>query len=171
MVRLYVAKCAKDSEHETGKKLAEHAFFEVFKKHEPLSHAESGKPCFKGSENTFISISHSDGLCLAALSDSEIGVDAERMTGDTLRLIKLAKRFFTPGEAEYVKEAPEKRFFEIWCKKESYMKYTGKGFSLPMNSFSVFELPIRYSHFIYGEHTICVCSTEEFSDKPILAVL
>ncbi len=171
MIRLYVAKCTKNSEHEIGKKLAEHAFFEVFKKHAVLSHKKSGEPFFEGAENTFISISHSNGLCVAALSDSEIGVDAELMTGDTERHTRLAERFFTFSESEYVKDFPDKNFFEIWCKKESYMKYIGKGFSQPMSSFSVFKLPIRFSHFIYSKHMICVCSREEFSREPIFTVL
>lgn len=159
MTALYLCRCTKENEHDSGKRLAGIALKKTFSLSSKLAHDGCGKPYFIGVPNISVSISHSEGLCLAAVSDSEIGADTEYMDiSDPARLIRISQRYFTEDEQKYVLEAPEKHFYEIWCAKESYMKYIGKGFSCPMPSFSVLSGELYFSHRIYGDHMIAVCS-------------
>lgn len=171
MIKLYLAECTKQSEHEVGHALAEYALLDAYNRHSTLSHDERGKPYFAGERNIFVSISHSGERCLAAVSDRQIGADIEFIKGDSIRLLRLAERYFTAPEAEYVKTAPLERFYEIWCAKESYMKYTGEGFSLPMSAFSVLDSHMCYSHFTENGYAFCVCSLEHTVDPPIHVTL
>jgi phosphopantetheinyl transferase len=59
------------------------------------------------------------------------------------RLVKIAKRFFAPEEAEMLLPDPTGAFFPIWTKKEAYVKWTGRGLAEGLSSFSVFGLPER----------------------------
>jgi len=50
----------------------------------------------------------------------------------------LVRRLFTDAERDYVLSSErEDAFFELWCAKEAYLKWTGAGFSCPMSSVSV----------------------------------
>ncbi|MBR5870639.1 MAG: 4'-phosphopantetheinyl transferase superfamily protein [Clostridia bacterium] len=80
--------------------------------------------------------------CLTAvvlLSDEgEVGVDTE--TDRPLRnRHALMQRLFSPSECAYADLPPDghDRFFDLWCAKEAYIKWTGEGFSRPMSSVSV----------------------------------
>ncbi len=167
MIKLYICRCNKEDERPTVAQLAQHALFDVCDISAPLKKDGSGKPFFEGTP-AYISLSHSNGRCLAAISDSNIGADIEKIVGDNERLLRIAKRYFTPDEAEYVKVSPTKRFFEIWCKKESYLKYTGEGFSRPLASFCVFDMDLCFSYFEFEGYGIGVCSKEKALEPPTL---
>ena len=97
------------------------------------------KPVFIGLPEVHFSISHSDKIAIAAFSDSEIGCDVEKITKANL---SLAKRFFCREEYDLLvkEEDPEKRdllFFRLWTLKESFVKASGYGMELPMNSFLI----------------------------------
>ncbi|MBQ8551682.1 MAG: 4'-phosphopantetheinyl transferase superfamily protein [Clostridia bacterium] len=171
MIKLYLTSCTKANEHEMGHRLAKYALYDTYGKRAELSHDERGKPYFVGEANIFISVSHSNERCLAAISDGEIGADIEYMNGDATRLVRLAERYFTPSETEYVKLAPETRFYEIWCAKESYIKYTGEGFSRPLSSFSVLESDLCFSHFTKSGYAVCICAEEAAAMPPRLIML
>lgn len=164
MIKLYLTCCNKVNEHLAGKRLAEYALFDTAGIKTGLCYGENGKPYF---ENTpaFVSISHSKGLCLAALSDKELGADIEKHCYQTDRLTKLASRYFTKDEQAYVNVSPDERFYEIWCKKESYVKYTGEGLSRGMNSFSVIGSELCFTHARYGDYTAAVCSSKPWNMK------
>ncbi|MBE6679177.1 MAG: 4'-phosphopantetheinyl transferase superfamily protein [Ruminococcaceae bacterium] len=88
---------------------------------------ESGKPYFADLPIKF-SASHSGGRVILAVSDREIGADIQKVNP---RSVRVAKRFFTERECEYVGDNCE-RFFEIWTKKEAYAKWHGKGLAATM---------------------------------------
>ena len=86
----------------------------------------------------------------SAVSDHDVGVDCE-----TVREIDyeaLSKRFFTQPEYERIKGAadPADEFFRIWTKKESYVKFTGEGFSRPLSSFDVADIEDIQTTFRIG---------------------
>ena len=165
MIKLYLAACDKSSEHTAGVTLAKYALYDALALTAPLKKDARGKPYFDGAP-AYVSISHSNGMCLAAISDTEIGADIEYITQSPNQLNRLAERFFTLSESEYVKAAPSERFYEIWCAKESYIKYTGEGFSRPLSSFSVLDTEMLFSHFDTDGYHIAVCSREYSADTP-----
>ena len=166
MIKIYLAASSKASEHDIGVSLAHYALRETFKCDAPLLYDSRGKPYFD-LDGVYVSISHSHERCMAAISDSEIGADIEYHSSDAEKLTKLAKRYFTEKEAEYVKAQPCERFYEIWCAKESFIKYTGEGFSRPLSSFCVTDSELCFTHFNYDGYTLCVCSKTNADTAPI----
>lgn len=97
----------------------------------------NGKPFFENLPVHF-SISHSGGIWACLMGDSNVGLDIQILK--ELKAEKLSRRFFTGGEASYVEGAGKEGFFEIWTRKEAYVKYTGKGFvNQNFSSFSLTE--------------------------------
>ncbi len=170
MTEIYLASCTKANEHQIGKTLAQKAVLDTFGVHAELSHDEKGRPILLQNEckDIYVSISHSHGLCLAAVSDEMIGADIEYILDRGNKLVALASRFFTAEEHEYVKGNPLQRFYEIWTAKESYQKYTGMGFSLPMSSFSVLEHKLAFTHFLHEGYYITICSGKPIRTTPKL---
>lgn len=165
MIKLYICDCAKENEHECAVKLAHHALSHSCGICAELKKDVRGKPYFDCA-GVHVSLSHSNGRCAAAISDAPIGVDIEYNKSDSARALRIAKRYFTSEEHEYVKEHPEERFYEIWCKKESYIKYTGEGFSRALSSFSVLDSAMCFSLFVLDNYTLCVCSKEHTNMPP-----
>lgn len=104
----------------------------------------NGKPCFKELP-IFFNISHCSGMAVCALADVPVGVDVE-----TGRRVKdsIMRRVLSPWEQAYVKEQvhvkeqanvkeqPESvdRFLELWTLKESFIKMTGEGLRIPLDT-------------------------------------
>lgn len=97
---------------------------------------ENNKPYLK---DVFFNKSHSGNYVICALSDSEIGIDIEKIENFN---IKIAKRFFTKNEYEFINskqtdKEKEDVFFRLWTLKESFVKATGTGLSFPLNKFEI----------------------------------
>ncbi len=89
-----------------------------------LDRHESGKPRFKNSKIEF-SLSHSHGYAAAAISDeSNVGIDVEAAEISPEKADKLAKRFFTEDEKQFI-EADTDSFLRLWTRKEAYAKMLG----------------------------------------------
>ena len=94
-----------------------------------------GKPYIKEFPKYHFNISHTSNIIVIVISNDEIGVDIEKIKNADLRI---AKRFFTKDEQEYILEnslVQNNRFYEVWTKKEAYMKYVGKGLYMPLKTF------------------------------------
>ena len=92
-----------------------------------ISRNENGKPYIDGA-NIHFSISHTDGLCAVVLSDTEVGIDCEKIDSGFLgRVEKFSKRYFTRSEQNEIESSENKlqKFFEIWTRKEAYIKKFG----------------------------------------------
>ena len=131
-----------------------------------------GKPYLKNNKNFHFNISHTKGLIVIAISNSPIGVDVELTRRFDLHI---AKRFFTEYEIEYINGDTEKmyqRFFEIWTKKEAYIKHNGKGLTIPLNSFNVLSDNISHKikSFFYEDYILSVCSENKDQAYDILNV-
>ena len=86
---------------------------------------DSGKPECEGGPG--ISISHSRGVIACAVAiDDDVGVDIEfpDPRRDTARL---AKRYFSTAEFEWLATQPEDRFYMLWVLKEAWLKAVGTG--------------------------------------------
>jgi hypothetical protein len=94
-------------------------------------YGKAGKPYWDGIP-LFFSLSHSGDLVGLAVSEQELGLDVQRVTGTDWK--KLAERFYSVEEQEELwglceqsEELGRKGFFRLWCQKESYGKLTGEG--------------------------------------------
>lgn len=168
MIGLYLTDSESGREHDAGVALARYAVRRAFGIDVQLCYTSRGKP-YAEEKGIFLSISHSHGLCAAAVSDSEIGVDIEYIDPErpNERLMRLASRFFSPDECEYVAVSPERRFWEVWTAKESLIKYTGEGLAAMNRSVSSLGSTLAFSRFEYSGCAGCICSRESVKAAPI----
>ena len=96
-----------------------------------------GKAYISNHENIHFNISHSGKMVLCAISDKEVGADIEYI--DPTIDLNIAKYYFYNSEYENIMNAKNKseEFFKYWVLKESYMKYTGLGMNLQLDSFEI----------------------------------
>lgn len=88
-------------------------------------------PCFN--------LSHSGEYVVLGVSEHAIGVDIERIGPFEERV---ARRCYTDAELAWLYAQEDAgAFYRLWTAKESIMKSTGLGFSMPPESFSV--LPVE----------------------------
>ena len=103
-----------------------------------LSLGPGGKPHFAQLPGLRFSLSHSGSLALCAISTQEVGCDIQKSASGYQ---KIAGRFFTPEENAQLSQAAEEEakilFDRMWVLKESFLKLTGQGLSLPLNRFSL----------------------------------
>jgi len=100
-----------------------------------------GKPALNHDHPVYFNLSHSHDFAALAIScHSEIGIDVEYLKSKP-HWEKIAKRFFTKTEVSYLldqpKENQESFFFQIWTRKEAYIKAIGTGLSTSLSSFDV----------------------------------
>ncbi len=130
-----------------------------------------GKPYIKNTPYYF-NISHSEDICICAVSDKEIGADIEKIRNVNL---KTSIKFATENELRYIfGKIPEdddfkadfnestidlfSRFFEIWTLKEAYFKMLGTGISSDLKS---------VEFFIEENKVICNKYAQMTTDKSI----
>ena len=100
---------------------------------------KQGKPVFRYYPEIHFSLSHSGDFAICSIGDVESGSDIEWVrSGKT----HLAERFFAEEELAWIRKADsageqEDRMFRIWTMKESFLKVTGLGMSLPLKDFAV----------------------------------
>ena len=153
MIKLYILKGESDA-YALVRKIAA----EKFNNAEILK-TDMGKPYLKDVSGFCFNISHTDGMTVLALSDSEVGVDAEKVKKADLRI---AKRRFLKNECDYVLKADsDKRFFEIWTKKEAFLKCKGVGLSGGLKSVNVFDCNPKIKTFFIDGFAVSVCGNGE----------
>lgn len=97
-------------------------------------------------DGVYFNLSHSHGLVILAVSNTEIGVDVEK-----IRPVNREK--FTFIEAD-----DDQEFFEEWTERESYCKFTGEGITsirkpLPKDA--------HFEHFDMWDYHACICAPEQ----------
>lgn len=119
-------------------------------------HGKYGKPYLKNDDiGLFFSVSHCNNTWVCCFSDSEIGLDIENIKRiPTAQLVSkfhlIEKNYVLSDNREYLD-----RFWEIWTKKEAYLKFLGVGFHNSLDSFNVFELK-TYSVFYIKDFVISI---------------
>ena len=96
-----------------------------------------GKAYISNYENIYFNLSHSGKMVLCAISDMEVGADIEYI--DSKIDLNIAKHYFYNSEYENIMNSKNHayEFFKYWVLKESYMKYTGLGMNLNLDSFEI----------------------------------
>ena len=141
---------------------------------------DNGKPYFKNSPELFFNLSHSGDNVICSFADSAIGCDIEKIGEINL---KIANRFFADKEKSFIFSTEDEteqlnRFYRIWTLKESYMKYSGKGFSQGLTSFEICiengisvidngrKQNLYFREYEIKGYKIAVCAEKnEFSEK------
>lgn len=100
---------------------------------------KQGKPVFRYYPEIHFSLSHSGDFAICSIGEMESGSDIEWVRSGKARL---AERFFAEEELAWIRKADsaeeqEDRMFRIWTMKESFLKVTGFGMSLPLKEFAV----------------------------------
>ncbi len=132
------------------KKIAEQYGVENYE----FTYNQNGKPLLTFC---YFSISHSGEYVVCAVGDTPVGVDTE-----VIRDIPFRNdyRLFTLQEVMYVNESKEEhtqRFFEVWTKKEAYIK--AKGLKL-IDGAGINVLNCHDAEFfteIKGENMVTLC--------------
>ena len=127
-----------------------------------FGYLEHGKPYIKGFESYSFSVSHSGGCVAFVDSTEDIGIDIQLIQGKN----RHAARFFTENEQLYATQS-DSAFFEVWTRKEAYVKMLGIGLSHGLRSFDVLDesLGCGFTTKKLQHHIISVCSKKEAALK------
>jgi len=129
---------------------------------------EYGKPYLVNDPHVQYNLSHSGKYIAFAIDSKPVGIDVEKIDHIDMRI---AKRFFTTSEFSYITSQDFNMqiisFYQIWTKKESYIKFEGKGLSIPLTSFSVItQNNVVYHNVLEVEDAICTVCTEQKEAPP-----
>ena len=132
---------------------------------------EHEKPFVMNGGGIHYNLSHSGKYVAIASGGSSLGIDIEK-AGRIKN--NIAKRFFSPRENIEYRRYSEKDgdfFCRMWTLKESYIKYDGRGLTLPLNSFSILpkgggyymeDSRLKFRQFDMPDgYIMSVCSEEE----------
>lgn len=132
-----------------------------------------GKSYISNYENIHFNLSHSGKMVACGISDKPLGVDVEY--NDPAIDLDIAKNYFFNTEYENIMNSndPPTEFFNYWVLKESYMKYTGLGFQLDLNSFEIVieneimlkndRNNLKFNLFNVDEYKLATCSKYNIS--------
>lgn len=137
---------------------------------------KQGKPVFRYYPEIHFSLSHSGDFAICSIGEMESGSDIEWVRSGKARL---AERFFAEEELAWIRKAAsageqEDRIFRIWTMKESFLKVTGFGMSLPLKDFAVIveekgTVSLRHNvnekTYFMKEYTMPECSAEDTGYK------
>lgn len=107
------------------------------------------KPGFANPGALHFSISYTTDAAAVLISPTPIGLDLEKLRPHKMRF---RDNLGTPAELTRLRQSPEDLplFYEFWTRKEAWLKYTGTGLSVSLNSFDVWQPPVSERL-----HTIC----------------
>ena len=115
-----------------------------------------GKPALVAPPQFFFNTSHSgDHAAFAFTRAGEVGVDIEQVRGDLRRHDLIAQRFFTPAEraelASVLEPERVRAFFDLWTRKEAFVKARGDGVFSGLEKFTVALNEPRVRHVTGGD--------------------
>jgi 4'-phosphopantetheinyl transferase len=120
-----------------------------------FDYGNRGKPALSGPlkpGSLHFNLAHSDGLALLAVTHlCSVGVDVEQIRPLT-DAESIAERFFSPQESAGFKASPTCQqptaFFNLWTRKEAWLKATGKGIADSLDQVEVSFLPGQPAQFL-----------------------
>lgn len=110
-----------------------------------FGYGAQGKPWLLEAHNTpqslRFNLAHSGDLILYAVrQERELGIDVEFIRAET-SYETIAEQFFAPAEVAALRALPlaeqPQAFFNIWTRKEAFIKARGDGLSFPLDGFAV----------------------------------
>lgn len=111
----------------------------------------------------YFNLSHVRCFVLCAISDDEtIGVDVGKTATAPMGIMK---QFFHPEEIPYVESTPileqDLYFYNIWTRKETYVKQLGAGLVLNLSVYNTLSpsFPSDLKTWRHDNYICCVCSS------------
>lgn len=96
--------------------------------------ALTGKPFIENNPLRY-NLSHSGDYVICAISQREVGIDIEKRERIDL---EIAEHFHEKEFQDIMSQKDSLAvFYDYWCLKESYLKYTGMGLSVPLDAFQI----------------------------------
>jgi len=124
-----------------------------------------GKPFLLNNPQVHHNIAHINQHIACVTGEVPVGIDIEKIRSIDMKIVE---RFFVSEEKDYILSAQSdlrnKRFFEVWTKKESRVKLEGKRLLESLSAFSVLTLdPGIFYHCIYNNEEITghMCSSRK----------
>ncbi len=182
MVRIYLeryeapfGKKKRELEHELGKKLLLIGLKDLYgisfeSQDQPvIVKGEHGKPYLKDFPHINYNISHTDGLVACGIGDRQLGIDVERIRPFRNTILR---KVFSDAEKRHMDEIPESErsqyFFRVWTLKESYLKASGLGITVPLTTIS-FEWKKEasfYQTMLKGDYVLSICTLGDEKINP-----
>lgn len=113
----------------------------------------------KNSEKFYFNISHTDGLIICIVSKGcDVGIDIETIKTMPFEIIN---DIFTPLQTQYIYSTKSEweinsRFYEIWTRKEAYLKSLGTGIVEGLNNLNVpFGQKHRWENWEFSTNKLC----------------
>jgi|1185.fasta_scaffold24229_1 4'-phosphopantetheinyl transferase len=121
-----------------------------------------GKPALSDRfsfQDLRFNLAHSEEMAVLAIAfGRDVGVDVEHVRPN-VQFLEIARRMFAPGEYVHLETLTEdeimRAFYRCWTRKEAYVKATGAGLSLALDSFEVPVSPQR-APFRVTLHDACL---------------
>ncbi len=118
---------------------------------------QHGKPFLSGANSLSglcFNLSHSANLVVYAIArERNLGIDVEHVRHDSAG-DDIALRYFSALEVNDLKTLPPGKkvegFFNCWTRKEAYLKATGMGLRIALDSFAVTLSPLQPVEFLSG---------------------
>lgn len=122
-----------------------------------FSYGQHGKPSLSGGNSLSglcFNLSHSANLVVYAIArERNLGIDVEHVRPESAG-DDIAERYFSAREVSDLRllppEARVEGFFNCWTRKEAYLKATGMGLQIALDSFAVSLLPNQPAQFVGG---------------------
>ena len=101
-----------------------------------IARTDHGKPFFPAFPQYHFSLSHSGSCALCAVDETPVGADIEVLRPHHP---KLAERICSPEQMDWLDKQPDRAraLLQLWTAKESRVKYTGSGLTVPLRSIAV----------------------------------
>lgn len=130
------------------------------------------KPYLKNVENLHFNLSHTKGAVLLGISSAPIGVDIELNRDPAFDIME---HYFHEDEVHYVTSVSSEQirsnfFFNVWTRKEAFIKYTGNGLSDNLKEINTQSISLQ-PNFITWPYKSFICSVytkTAIKEKPII---
>jgi 4'-phosphopantetheinyl transferase len=122
---------------------------------------EYGKPYCHIYNHMKFNLSHTRTCIIVCFSENkEVGVDVERLSNPPFEIMDLC---FHKNEIDYVKNPKVSKirsFFEIWTKKEAYLKWKGTGMVSNLDKIDTCAIDKKFYSYISEDYFCTVCSED-----------
>ncbi|MDQ6942082.1 MAG: 4'-phosphopantetheinyl transferase superfamily protein [Candidatus Eremiobacteraeota bacterium] len=134
--------------------------------------SERGKVSLRGESGTRLAfnVSHSGRFAICAIATRRVGVDIEYIRTE-IDVAGLSRLCFGPHERRDVTDYPAagrlRVFYELWTRKEAYVKATGEGLARDLLDFEVAPIGMHRGRALRAHCVAAECDRWTFVSLPL----